>query len=1414
MKKQFLFLILLGLLCSVGISWGAPTSTHIPGIYEKATESGGYGQTLTTSSSRKYEVYGFSSTGSSANYVWAGTSTTTSTDAHCILSFATTTEQTNGWISNYVNGRASSYSNLSSSAEFTGIGGYQMNYRSNSKLTIKVSGYDQFSIYAKDNSTNDKHFVVKVDGTEKTMTYSTSANVRRFDISTGEHTIEVTATGDANSVLWGFSLRLPDTYTVTYNANGATGGSVPTDATKYSSGATVTVKGNTGGLEKTGYSFAGWNTKDDGSGNNYAAGTGTFTISANTTLYAKWTINSHTLSWNFGGDFCSGTAGEDYTAGGSVAFGTAITYPADNMMSRDGFDFTGWSTDATTMPDEDLTITALWATAAAKYDITFSKGVYTAYDGAVSFPEGENASNVTLEELSSDNNYRFDGWIADVDVKETTLSGTTISAGTLIDAGTKVFVTAATTFIAQWTEKFAVSFNSNGGTSVATQYVVDGGTADEPTAPTRTNYTFGGWKLSGSAYNFSTEVDEAITLDATWERSKIDAEVVDITLVSTSATIESTSPLTGVYYGNDDKFSYTGNAKISTGGAMFGTPSSKKWVGFTIPSGYSATVTANSTNSNERHCVLVTETERAGAAGDATFLLDITTNSQTTTKTSSSIGAGSYALGSTSGGIDINSVVVHVTYPILTVTLKVMGQEDQVIDVTSGETLSNIFLSGELPTPDVPTGYTFNCWKNEDGDAVVTESTTISSSMVIYADLIGAEYNITLDKGTNGASNGVATATMGETSLDITTAAEGADGYELKGYYTATDNDEKVAGTDGTLVANVTGWTDSDGKWIKTSDATLYAQWNLLAAPTAMTITGAGTYAKNAEATLTVTEVDGAPIPTIKWYSSNADGSELSEDPVETGTTFTPSTATAGKFYYVAEARNSEGYITSSVQTIAVKPATPSISAGTTFNFANKGYAVTITNEEGGSSTLTYSTDNETFSSVPASLYATTTTTYYAKSTIDGVDSDVAELEVENTFDDEKDYVAWVYESSYSYDKSKDKIANALKSSYNVVYYDINDYKSSISDAQKTALIGNLDDADLVVITEAVAGSSKGTIALEDLVGTVPVICMKMYAYGSGRWEWGTANNEAKATRYITPVSKLYKVLDGVSFDGDNVVLFSGSADKNHIQTITSFSAAPSGNVNLAKVGDTNVAMHASTTQKYFALGLSCDDNANYNQNAVTIVKNAAAMLIAGEDLDDEVTSVSGKITLAGWNSFSSSYPLNLSTISGGIAYYASSASGDEVTLSRTSDVIPSGEGLMIKGSAGDTFTIDVAASGTAIDGNKLVGLPGGGEVAASTEGKNHYVFGYESSSVYGFYNLASALTVPAGKAYLELTDALTTGESSAAGRLRIVVEENTTTTLDNLGGEETAVKFFQDGQLYIKRNGIVYDAMGHIVVR
>jgi hypothetical protein len=110
-------------------------------------------------------------------------------------------------------------------------------------------------------------------------------------------------------------------YTVTYNGNGSSGGLAPIDGSSpYSSGATVTILGNTSSLVKTGYSFSNWNTASDGTGTPFAP-TATFTINANTTLYARWLSFDETLSAL---TLSSGTLSPTF-ASGTISYSASVT---------------------------------------------------------------------------------------------------------------------------------------------------------------------------------------------------------------------------------------------------------------------------------------------------------------------------------------------------------------------------------------------------------------------------------------------------------------------------------------------------------------------------------------------------------------------------------------------------------------------------------------------------------------------------------------------------------------------------------------------------------------------------------------------------------------------------------------------------------------------------------------------------------------------------------------------------------------------------------------------------------------------------------------------------------------------------------------------------------------------------------
>jgi hypothetical protein len=87
-----------------------------------------------------------------------------------------------------------------------------------------------------------------------------------------------------------------DTFSIQYQGNGNTGGSVPDAQTKLD-GIGLVLASNSGELTRDGYSFAGWNTAPDGSGLDYAEGA-SYVLDADLTLFAKWALNPPDAPWD------------------------------------------------------------------------------------------------------------------------------------------------------------------------------------------------------------------------------------------------------------------------------------------------------------------------------------------------------------------------------------------------------------------------------------------------------------------------------------------------------------------------------------------------------------------------------------------------------------------------------------------------------------------------------------------------------------------------------------------------------------------------------------------------------------------------------------------------------------------------------------------------------------------------------------------------------------------------------------------------------------------------------------------------------------------------------------------------------------------------------------------------------------
>jgi len=149
--------------------------------------------------------------------------------------------------------------------------------------------------------------------------------------------------------------------TITFNTNGATGGE-PLPAQTVVVGASITLPGGYS-LSRTGYSFGGWNTQDDGRGNSYN-GYSSFTPEGSITLYARWVS---TITYNANGALGYLSRYQD-----TVYAGSSITIPGSGSLSKSGYTFSGWNTNAegtgtnykvgdTYTPTGSITLYARWS---------------------------------------------------------------------------------------------------------------------------------------------------------------------------------------------------------------------------------------------------------------------------------------------------------------------------------------------------------------------------------------------------------------------------------------------------------------------------------------------------------------------------------------------------------------------------------------------------------------------------------------------------------------------------------------------------------------------------------------------------------------------------------------------------------------------------------------------------------------------------------------------------------------------------------------------------------------------------------------------------------------------------------------------------------------------------------------------
>lgn len=363
------------------------------------------------------------------------------------------------------------------------------------------------------------------------------------------------------------------TFTITYDANGATGGTIPAIQAKLA-GRNVALATNSGGLAKTGYTFAGWNTQPGGQGASYASGA-SYKTDASVVLYAQWSANSYTVTF----DANDGS--------GDVRTQTFIYDAAQNLQansfSRHGYHFDGWATQTdgggasygdgqnvsnlTADAGGNFTLYAQWRqwNAVAAVTISPPNGTEVDYNETTSITLSTTEAGATIK-------YTVDG--SDPASSTTAKEGATSVTDTVTGAvSIRAIATKANMFdsaeaqISLALKKYTATFNLDGGqftdsTSTSQEVVSGNSVVEPPKPPVRNGWIFTWWKdpVTGGKYDFTQPVTSSVTLAANWVQKVFVGntgadDANSGTETDPVATVE--KALEKIYAANDGSSSYT-----------------------------------------------------------------------------------------------------------------------------------------------------------------------------------------------------------------------------------------------------------------------------------------------------------------------------------------------------------------------------------------------------------------------------------------------------------------------------------------------------------------------------------------------------------------------------------------------------------------------------------------------------------------------------------------------------------------------------------------------------------------------------------------------------------------------------------------------------------------------------------------
>ncbi|MDR3188190.1 MAG: leucine-rich repeat protein, partial [Prevotellaceae bacterium] len=305
-------------------------------------------------------------------------------------------------------------------------------------------------------------------------------------------------TAAPNGVVTLYAQWSPNTYTVVYHGNGATGDTTAGTQHTYDAPSPLAVSG----FKRTGYAFAAWNTQPDGSGDRYAAGADVTTLTAVATgvvtLYAQWSPNTYTVVYHGNGATSDTTANSAHTYNASSRL-------TPNGFVRVGYAFDGWATTPTGAKEHGDTSSVFNLTAAPNGVVTlYAKWKPNRYTVAY---HGNSATSDTTADTQhiygvpsplaassfKRTGYTFAAWNTQPDGL-----GDSYAAGANVTTLTAV-ANGVVTLYAQWSPNaYTVAYHGNGATGDTTAGTQHTYGEEKPLVAngfTKTGYTFTGWNI-------------------------------------------------------------------------------------------------------------------------------------------------------------------------------------------------------------------------------------------------------------------------------------------------------------------------------------------------------------------------------------------------------------------------------------------------------------------------------------------------------------------------------------------------------------------------------------------------------------------------------------------------------------------------------------------------------------------------------------------------------------------------------------------------------------------------------------------------------------------------------------------------------------------------------------------------------